>query len=196
MTGFTIATLRHALSVLLILGGASAIAGSAMESVHAAIARRHSHVALTRALLTPAAEARLPAAVAAGEPIGLLEIPRLALSGVVTEGDDAATLAHAIGHLPDTPLPWHPGNSAMAAHRDTLFKPLERVRLGDVVRLTTPHGKFEYRVRSTHVVDRDDLWVLDPTPASSLTLITCHPFGYIGPAPRRFIVRAERIHGP
>ena len=35
--------------------------------------------------------------------------------------------------------------------------------------------------------------VLAPTSSSTLTLITCYPFGYVGPAPKRFIVRAERV---
>jgi hypothetical protein len=57
-----------------------------------------------------------------------------------------------IGHLPDTPLPWSTGNSALAAHRDTLFRPLRGVRLGDVLRLKTPHGDFDYVVRETMIV--------------------------------------------
>ena len=110
-----------------------------------------------------------------------------------SEGDDDSVLDRAIGHLPDTPLPWSSGNSALAAHRDALFRPLRGVRLGDVVRLKTPHGDFDYVVRETVIVEPDDLWVLDPTPVSMLTLISCYPFNFIGNAPKRFIVRAERM---
>jgi sortase A len=111
----------------------------------------------------------------------------------VVEGDSDAVLDRAIGHLPDTPLPWKPGNSALAAHRDTIFRPLRSVRLGDVLRLKTPHGDFDYRVRETLIVKPEDVWVLDPTPVTTLTLISCWPFDYIGHAPERFIVRAEQI---
>jgi sortase A len=81
----------------------------------------------------------------------------------------------------------------LAAHRDTIFRPLKGIRLGDVLRLKTPHGDFDYRVNETLIVKPEDVWVLDPTPRSTLTLISCWPFNYIGHAPERFIVRAERI---
>ena len=77
---------------------------------------------------------------------------------------------------PDTPLPWNGGNSALASHRDTFFRPLRDVRLGDLVRLKTPAQHLEYRVRETFIVDPEDVWVLESTPATMLTLITCYPF--------------------
>ena len=127
-----------------------------------------------------------------GSLIGSLEIPRLHLSAMIANGDDEATLNVAIGHLPDTPLPWHEGNSALAGHRDTFFRPLQRIRVGDELRLSTFHGDFRYQVRETMVVSPHDVWVLRPTDRPMLTLITCYPFSYVGNAPRRFIVRAER----
>jgi sortase A len=81
----------------------------------------------------------------AKNPIGRLEIPRVGLSAVVMEGDDENTLNVAVGHLPDTPLPWQEGNTALAGHRDTFFRPIRRVRTGDEIRLVTPHGTFRYR---------------------------------------------------
>jgi LPXTG-site transpeptidase (sortase) family protein len=126
-------------------------------------------------------------------PIGRLDIPRLDVSVVVMLGDDDATLSKAVGHLPDTPLPWSGGNTALAGHRDTFFRPLERVKPGDDIYLDTPRGRFHYRVRRTVVVDPEDLWVLDPSANPTLTLITCYPFRYIGPAPKRFIVQAVRV---
>jgi len=127
-----------------------------------------------------------------GRPIGLLEIPRLGLSSVVVEGDDAAALLLGVGHLSDTPLPWHDGNSVFAAHRDTFFRPLAGIRKNDVIRFSTAGAELEYVVKETRIVASTDVGVLDPTPAATLTLITCYPFHYIGPAPDRFIVRAER----
>ena len=127
-----------------------------------------------------------------GSLIGSLDIPRLRLSAMIAEGDDDATLNMAIGHLSDTPLPWHEGNSALAGHRDTFFRPLQHIRVGDELRVSTIRGDFRYQVRETMVVGPDDVWVLDPTDRPTLTLITCYPFNYVGKAPRRFIVRAER----
>ncbi len=127
-----------------------------------------------------------------GSLIGSLDIPRLRLSAVIAEGDDDATLKVAIAHLPETPLPWHQGNSALAGHRDTFFRPLRHIRVGDELHVSTLHGDFRYQVRDTMVVGPNDLWVLDPTDRPTLTLITCYPFSYVGKAPGRFIVRAER----
>lgn len=150
--------------------------------------------ATLRSLRLLPADGRLaPASLRVGEPIGTLQILRVGLSGVVVEGDDDSVLDRAIGHLPDTPLPWHDGNSALAAHRDALFRPLRDVRAGDVLRLETPHGDFDYRVRETFIVKPEDLWVLDATDRPMLTLISCYPFDFIGHAPDRFIVRADRI---
>ena len=127
-----------------------------------------------------------------GRPIGTLEIPRLGLSSVVIEGDDTAALLFGVGHLSDTPLPWHGGNSVFAAHRDTFFRPLAGIRRNDIIKFSTADAEYEYVVKELKVVKPTELTVLDPTPSATLTLITCFPFDYVGPAPNRFIVKAER----
>jgi sortase A len=125
--------------------------------------------------------------------IGRLEIPRVNMSVMVVNGDDEATLKVAAGHLPDTPLPWELGNSAVAGHRDSFFRPLSRIKLHDTLILTTPHGEFHYTVSNLRVVEPNDLSVLAQNGRSSLTLVTCYPFSYIGRAPKRFIVRADHV---
>jgi sortase A len=132
--------------------------------------------------------------LARGELIGRVDIPRLKLSAAVAEGDDDETLKKAVGHLPDTPLPWaRSGNVGIAAHRDGLFRRLENIQLNDDVRVTTSRGEYHYRVKKTHIVDPDDVWVLAPTATPTITLITCYPFSFIGNAPQRFIVQAELV---
>jgi LPXTG-site transpeptidase (sortase) family protein len=147
-----------------------------------------------QALVLPAIPTveRKAAPPAAGQLLGLLQVPRLELSSVVIEGDDSAALLLAVGHLSDTPLPWHEGNSVLAAHRDTFFRPLKGIRQGDVIRFTTADAELEYVVRQLRVVEPTAVEVLDSTPSPTLTLITCFPFDYIGSAPKRFIVTAER----
>lgn len=145
---------------------------------------------------TPAADRDLDGVVSRNDaplPIGRLEIPRIGLSAVVMEGDDEHTLNLAVGHLSDTPLPWQDGNTALAGHRDTFFRPIRRLQTGDEIRLVTPRGTFRYRATRQLVVEPDELWVLDPSPTAALTLITCYPFDFVGPAPRRFVVHAERM---
>jgi sortase A len=185
---------RQTIGRWLVAGGAIAVTWVAFQLASAAWYQRQTEAALESLRhAPPAVTTPRPETLRVGEPIGTLEITRLGLSGVVVEGDDDAVLDRAIGHLPDTPLPWHEGNSALAAHRDAIFRPLKGVRLGDVLRLKTPHGDFDYRVRDTLIVKPNDVWVLDPTETTTLTLISCWPFNYIGHAPERFIVRAERI---
>jgi sortase A len=186
---------RRWLGWVLVIAGLAALGWVAAEMVHTAAYRRDVEALLDRAGRPPAADQGPsgPPALETGAPVGSLELVRVGLSGVVVEGDSDAVLDRAIGHLPDTPLPWQPGNSALAAHRDSLFRPLKDVRIGDVLRLKTPYGDFDYRVRETLIVKPTDVWVIDPTPGPMLTLISCYPFQYIGHAPERFIVRAERI---
>jgi sortase A len=140
-----------------------------------------------------AAQAYAPVRVRAGGLIGMLDVPRLNLTAPVIEGDDDATLKRAAGHLPDTPLPWERGNMAIAGHRDGLFRPLKDIKVGDEIRFRTSRDEFRYRVTDTSIVKPDDVSVLEPRDAAALTLITCYPFYYIGNAPNRFIVHAERL---
>lgn len=125
--------------------------------------------------------------------IGRLDIPRLEISAPIETGDSANVLDYAVGYLPDTPLPWKPGNSAMAAHRDRLFRRLEGIRVGDDIEVSTRHGDLQYKVSRTLIVDPKDVWVLDPSADANLTLITCYPFQYVGNAPKRFIVQAKKV---
>jgi sortase A len=129
----------------------------------------------------------------AGEALGRLDIPRLALSVMVAEGTEPSVLRKAAGHLPGTAFPGASGNVALAGHRDRHFRPLKDVAPGDEVLLTTPDGTFRYRVEWTRIVDPQAVHVLDPTEQPTLTLVTCYPFYFVGNAPDRFIVRAHQI---
>jgi sortase A len=80
----------------------------------------------------------------------------------------------------------------MAGHRDGLFRPLKNVKVGDEIRFRTTQEEFRYRVIGTSIVAPDDVSVLESTGRASLTLITCYPFHYVGAAPKRFIVHAQR----
>jgi LPXTG-site transpeptidase (sortase) family protein len=125
------------------------------------------------------------------ELVGRLEIPRIGVEVMVVNGADAASLRRGAGWLPDTAWPGD-GNAAIAAHRDTYFRPLRSIRKGDTVLLTTSDAHYSFRVEWTAVVDPGDTAVLEPTGKPALTLITCYPFYYVGNAPQRFIVRATR----
>ena len=127
------------------------------------------------------------------EVLGRLEIPRLNIRVMVREGDDAATLRHAAGHIPSTAFPGDSGNVAFAAHRDTFFRPLRNIRKSDRIFVSTLDGNYEYVVESTSIVSPSDVSVLKASAAHELTLVTCYPFYYIGSAPHRFVVRAIQV---
>jgi sortase A len=133
------------------------------------------------------------APVPIGSVIGRLEAPTLHIATTVLEGSDDATLRRASGHIEDTPLPGQIGNLGIAGHRDTVFRPLKRAKPGDPLTLTTADRVYHYRITDTFIVDPTDVYVLDPTATSTLTLVTCYPFEFIGHAPRRFIVKAELV---
>ncbi len=183
---------------LLIAGGVSLLAYCGLVLTDARIFQKEEDRQFERLLTTHreptypvSLEASLPAAT--GGLIGRMEIPRLGLSTMVMEGTSTTTLRRALGHISGTALPGQPGNAGISGHRDTFFRPLRNIEPNDVISLTTMRGEYRYRVVSTKVVDPADVDVLDPSENETLTLVTCYPFYFVGPAPKRFIVRAERV---
>ncbi len=125
--------------------------------------------------------------------LGRIEIPRLGISALIVEGTSYTALRRAVGHIEGTSWPGRPGNTGLSAHRDTFFRPLRNIRKNDLISLTNSELGFRYRVIETRIVKPSDVTVLEPNGKEILTLVTCYPFYFIGPAPSRFIVRAERI---
>lgn len=122
--------------------------------------------------------------------LGRLEIPRLGISGPVLEGDDEAALSLAAGHVPGTAGLGAPGNTVIAAHRDTFFRALRRIKRGDQITIEA-HGSYKYIVDGIRIVSPDNVSALQPSKEPILTLITCYPFRYLGSAPERYVVRAR-----
>ena len=125
--------------------------------------------------------------------LGRLTVPRLGMGVMVAPDVNARSLRRAAGHIPGTVLPGGEGNSGIAGHRDTFFRPLRRIERGDEIVLTTEAGDARYVVEWTRVVAPEAVEVLSPTPYPALTLVTCYPFYYVGHAPERFIVRARLV---
>lgn len=128
-----------------------------------------------------------------GDMVGELSIPRIGLSAVILEGDDDKTLRLAIGHIPGTAFPNSAGTVGLAAHRDTFFRHLGNLRKNDVLLFETREGTFRYRVTATAIVHPEQVEVLRPTDRKTLSLVTCYPFHFVGPAPQRFVVTASQI---
>ncbi|MGC1482196.1 MAG: class D sortase [Candidatus Acidiferrum sp.] len=137
----------------------------------------------------------VPHILAEGDMLGELQVPRLGLTVIVVQGDSSVDLRRAVGHLSNSPLPGQWGNVALAGHRDTFFRPLRDIRVGDLIRFKSRELSLEYVVESIQVVASTDIRVLEATTGHDLTLITCFPFHYVGPAPKRLIVRAHEMDG-
>ena len=112
---------------------------------------------------------------------------------MIMEGTDARTLRRAVGHVTGTSLPGEPGNVAIAGHRDTFFRALRNVRKDDEITLETANGTYRYQADLIEVVEPQDTEVLHSSGDALLTLVTCYPFSYVGPAPKRFVVRAHLV---
>jgi sortase A len=140
-----------------------------------------------------AASPKVAPAAVEGSLIGRIEIPRLLVSVVVVEGVDKTTLRRAVGHIPGTALPGQAGNVGLAGHRDTFFRPLKDLRIRDEIQLSTLKGIFKYQVESLRIVEPDNVGVLASSGENVLTLVTCYPFYFVGPAPKRWIVRARQV---
>lgn len=128
----------------------------------------------------------------AAMPQAVLRIPKLALEVPVYEGTSDVTLNRGAGRITGTAaVDSATGNIGIAAHRDGFFRPLKDIAVGDALSIATLSGEREYRVTKLDIVDPDDVSVLRSTDDSTVTLVTCYPFYYVGSAPKRYIVTAK-----
>ena len=124
-------------------------------------------------------------------PLAVLRISKVHLEVPVLEGTDDLTLNRGVGHIAGTGRPGDEGNIGIAGHRDGFFRVLKDIGLGDTIELLTPRGTDTYRVDNVVVVRPNNVSILGPRPAGSLTLVTCYPFYFVGSAPQRYIVQAS-----
>jgi sortase A len=187
-------------SIVFLVAGLAALGYAAFLEIDARAYQRTEARRFAQARAAAAISAALPATAvpavvapvpADGETIGQIVIPRLGIDLIIAQGESEEILERAVGHLPATALPGVTGNVVLAAHRDTFFRPLKDVRIGDAITVRTDVDEFDYVVESISVVKPTDVYVLRPTGGQTLTLITCFPFYYVGAAPNRFIVRAR-----
>lgn len=122
-----------------------------------------------------------------------LKIDSVNLNHRIIHGDGDLELKKGIGHYAGSTLPGEGGNVVLSGHRDTVFKPLEGIKIGDEVEIETDYGVYKYKVANTRVTDPNDTTVTMPSDDEKLTMYTCYPFNYVGRAPNRFIVECEYI---
>lgn len=156
------------------------------------------------AATTPAANAperevpqtRIPAGYPYGEPIARLKIPAARIDAVVFGGADPDVLEKGPGHVPGTEIPGErtaSHNCVITGHRDSHFRNLGWIKPGHEIELDAPAGNGRYRVVSREIVTPSTVSVMRPSSSERLTLITCYPFNWIGPAPKRLVIVAEPV---
>jgi sortase A len=186
------------IALLLMIAGGAALGwclAIVIDTQNTQRAARETLESMTPATTSSRATSTPPSRVIVqpGTPLAELSIPRIGLSAVVLQGSDEHTLRVGAGHIETTPLPGESGNVAIAGHRDSFFRPLRNVQVGDDIWLNTPAAPVHYRVSSFRVVNPSEVSVIDPTADAVLTLVTCYPFYFVGSAPDRFIVRATLV---
>lgn len=117
----------------------------------------------------------------------------------VLQGADGGSLPFGPGHVAGSARPGEKGTVVVAGHRDTHFRFMEHLAVGDRLVLE-PKGQVPayYRVRSTDIVDVDATanWSFSMD-ENELHLITCYPFTDWGENDQdlRYVIQASRDDG-
>jgi sortase A len=130
-----------------------------------------------------------------GDVIGTLSIPKIKKTIKIIEGTGTKELKLGVGHYVGSVLPGVSDNSVLAGHRDSVFRNLGQLKIGDLVTVRTSYGTFVYEVHKIRIVNANDRTVIVPTKDAILTLSTCYPFRFIGNAPKRYVVQAGLVIG-
>src|SRR5579864_1086352 len=125
-----------------------------------------------------------------------LSIPKIGLDAVIVEGTSYRQLKIAPGHIKGTSVPGENGNSVISAHRDTFFRHIYELQKGDDVLVRRSGRVYRFEVTGKKVIGPDDVSILKPTPDTELTLLTCYPIYYVGPAPERLVVFSKLVQDP
>jgi sortase A len=125
------------------------------------------------------------------DPLAVLRIPKLGLEVPVLDGTTGFILNRGVGRIAGTARPGQDGNIGIAGHRDGFFRNLKELKTGDTLELVTASGTDVYLVDQIRITRPADVSVLQARRKRSVTLVTCYPFYFVGPAPDRYVVAAS-----
>jgi len=128
-----------------------------------------------------------------GDNIGSITIPDLNRKLTILQGTNENELNSGVGHFTQSVLPGEKDNCVISGHRETAFRQLDKLKVGNSIIVQTSAGTFTYEVNGTRIVHKDDRTVIVPTKNAVLTLTTCYPLHFIGDAPDRYIVSAVLV---
>ncbi|CDO03283.1 sortase [Oceanobacillus picturae] len=187
------------LSLLLIVAGLVLLGVGGYQWFHTAQAQKNS-LAEAQTLLDEgqkvqtnegSTETAKEFAPQTGDTAGILYIPRLDAELPIVEGTDEDDLAKGVGHYKGTAYPGQNDQIVLSGHRDTVFRSMGELELGDHLTVKLSYGDFTYEIVDTKIVDANDRTIISPTaPEEVLTLTTCYPFSFVGSAPDRYIITA------
>lgn len=109
------------------------------------------------------------------------------------QGIENVQLMKGLGHDPLSVLPGENGNCLIYGHREEFLWELRHVTVGDEILVQTIYGTWIYQVSEIHVLNPDDSFIFEQTKTPTMTLVTCHPFIFMGPIQNRFVVRANLV---
>ena len=127
-----------------------------------------------------------------GAPVARLVIPAIDVDEIVLEGVGPVELNGGPGHFPGSVLPGDAGNSIVSAHRDRHFRRVGELGVGSRIRTETRNGSVEWVITERRIVSRDTPSLFEESEAT-LTLTTCWPLRYFGPAPDRLLIIAKPV---
>jgi len=122
--------------------------------------------------------------------LAVLRITSIQLEVPVLNGTDTLSLNRGVGWIRGTAQPGQFGNIGLAGHRDSFFRRLKDLRVGERAELVTHDRTDTFVIDNIRVVNPQDVSVLRPG-EPALTLVTCYPFYFVGSAPQRYIVHAS-----
>lgn len=186
------------LSIFFILSGILILAYGGFQWLETERAQKESLAEAKELTLSPTekSDSSSPAEFAPkiGETIGILHIPKLESDLPIVEGTDEDELEKGVGHYRGTAFPGQGEQIVLSGHRDTVFRRMGELELGDKFTVKLPYGEFSYEIVDTKIVSADDRTVIKPQGKEVLTVTTCYPFRFIGNAPDRYIITALPIN--
>lgn len=189
--------MRKLLSLGLMLGGIACLLYGGMQIMSQHIkkneALKQAHQ-IVNGDTNRSSEVSLPRELQKGDVLGILQFPRLGEELPIVHGTDEDDLERGVGHYATTALPGENDQILFSGHRDTVFRRMGELEIGDEIIVEMSYGTFTYKITDTDIVDADDTSVIRSTaPDEVLTLSTCYPFTYVGSAPDRYIIYAEPL---
>jgi sortase A len=190
-----------ALSLLLIIGGLLFTGYGVWQIVETNVKTNQS-LADAQAAIRSSEEKKMPSPsqekryeTEIGDAVGILKIDRLNAEMPIVEGTDPDDLEKGVGHYKGSYYPNENGQIVLSGHRDTVFRKAGDLIIGDSLKILLPYGEFEYKIKSTKIVDADDMSIVTlQNEKEELILTTCYPFSFVGDAPERYIIYAEKVN--